>query len=140
MYILYECQIWLAASKRAQMDTFYEFYKQNEKKEDFLKSTQGIHINIVYITLACYVILCSLYNILQYPISLESIRIFVLVPKLKIITYLNSHHFHYLSDIAALSKNILAFINLILKKKYFNWNPFNQNWTVSNYINIQSLI
>jgi len=80
MYILYEFQIWLAASKRAQMYTFYEFYKQNGKKEDFLKSTQRIYINIVYITLACYVILCSLYNILQYPISSESIRIFVLVP------------------------------------------------------------
>jgi len=99
------------------MDIFYEFYKQNEKKEDFLKYTQGIYINIVYITLACYVILYSLYNILQYPITLESIRIFVLVPKLKNITYLNSHHFHYLSDIAVLSKTILVFTNLTLKKK-----------------------
>lgn len=59
---------------------FMNFINRMKKKEDFLKSTQGIYINIVYITFACYVILCSLYNILQYPISSESIRIFVLVP------------------------------------------------------------
>jgi hypothetical protein len=49
------------------------------KKKDFLKSTQGIYINIVYITLARYVILCVLYNIIQYPISSELNRVFVLV-------------------------------------------------------------